>query len=166
MSLDKVKQHWDSLGIDHFITHRKDSNSIHVSKIVVPKGDRGKGIGSSAMKTLTDHADKHGHKITLSPATDFGASSKTRLVKFYKSHGFVENKGKHKDYTISETMYRNPNIKETMLQEQMTPEQQAKAEEIVQALKSHQDEFKARYGDRWRAVLHALSNKQAQKSSK
>lgn len=49
------------------------------------------------------------------------------------------------------------------IQEEMTPEQQAKAEEIVMKLKAHQDEFKKRYGDRWKSVLYALSNKQAQK---
>jgi len=49
------------------------------------------------------------------------------------------------------------------IQEELTPEQQAKAEEIVMKLKAHQDEFKKRYGDRWRAVLHALTNKQEQK---
>lgn len=105
-SLEDVKQHWTKLGIEHFISQRE--NEIHVHQIVVPKGDRGKGVGSSAMSHLTKHADAVGHKITLSPSTDYGASSKSRLVKFYKSHGFVENKGKNKDYSISETMYRNP----------------------------------------------------------
>jgi hypothetical protein len=53
-----------------------------------------------------------------------------------------------------------------MITEELTPEQQAKAEEIVQALKTHQEEFKKRYGPRWRHILHALTNKQDQKSSK
>ncbi len=47
--------------------------------------------------------------------------------------------------------------------EELTPEQQAKAEEIVQALKSHQEEFKKRYGPRWREILYALANKQSKK---
>jgi predicted GNAT family acetyltransferase len=164
MSLDKVKEHWDSLGIDHYISHYEPNNTIHVSKIVVPKVNRGKGIGSTAMKSLTDHADKHGHKITLSPATDFGASSKNRLIKFYKNHGFVENKGRHKDYSISETMYRKPNMSEQQkIDEVLNKKQMDKAEQIVQALKQHQEDFKNRYGDRWKSILHAITNKHTQK---
>lgn len=50
-----------------------------------------------------------------------------------------------------------------MINEEMTPQQKDKAEEIVMALKKHTDEFKQRYGERWKSVLYAISNKQAQK---
>jgi hypothetical protein len=46
--------------------------------------------------------------VTLTPSTDYGASSVSRLKKFYKQFGFVENKGRNKDYEISEAMYRLP----------------------------------------------------------
>jgi predicted GNAT family N-acyltransferase len=87
-------------------------NAIELSKIIVPKEKRGEGLGSKFMQDLISHADKYEKRIDLSPSKDFGASSVDRLKKFYKQHGFVENKGKHKDYSISHTMYRHPVIKE------------------------------------------------------
>ena len=35
-------------------------------------------------------------------------TSQARLKKFYKKFGFVENKGRNKDFEISELMYREP----------------------------------------------------------
>ena len=83
-------------------------NAIELSRIIVPKEKRGEGIGSKFMSDLIAHADKHEKRIDLSPSKDFGASSIDRLKTFYKKHGFVENKGKHKDYSISHSMYRHP----------------------------------------------------------
>jgi hypothetical protein len=80
---------------------------IRLNKISVPKEERGEGKAVEAMGNLIDVADKNGETISLSPTSEFG-SSKTRLIKFYKKFGFVENKGKNKDYAISDTMYREP----------------------------------------------------------
>jgi len=82
---------------------------LELSKIVVP--EKSKGVGSSIMKELSDYADSTGQAITLSPSTDFGGSSKKRLTDFYKRFGFVQNKGKNKDFTVSNSMYRNPEVK-------------------------------------------------------
>jgi GNAT superfamily N-acetyltransferase len=79
---------------------------VNLSRIVVPKEQRQSGIGSQIMKDLAAYADANNAKITLSPSTDFGATSVSRLKDFYKKFGFVENKGKNKDFSISETMYR------------------------------------------------------------
>ena len=87
-------------------------HGIELSKIIVPKEKRGEGIGSKFMEELATHADKEGKRITLSPSKDFGASSIDRLKGFYKKYGFVENKGKNKDFSISHSMYRNPAKKE------------------------------------------------------
>ena len=81
---------------------------IELSKIIVPKEKRGEGVGSKFMQDLTSHADKKGKRIVLSPSKDFGATSVDRLKAFYKNHGFVENKGRNKDFAISHSMYRNP----------------------------------------------------------
>lgn len=101
----------DNIGIhDHLISHSisENDNKIEVSKLVVHKDFRNRRIGTEFMKHLTDYADATGKKIVLSPSTDFGATSTGRLVKFYKKHGFVENKGRKKDFSISHTMYREP----------------------------------------------------------
>lgn len=101
----------NSLGVDHYLTSKE--GTINISKIVVPKEKRNEGIGSKAMKEITSHADKHGMKVTLTPTSDFGGN-KSRLVKFYKRHGFVENKGKNKDFSTRESMIRHPSPKSTM----------------------------------------------------
>jgi len=104
-SLSDVEDYWKGLGLDFFL-HEKDG-IIELSKIIVPKSSRNTGIGTKAMKALLSYADNHNKKIILSPSNDFGGS-KARLEKFYKSFGFVMNKGKNKDYRFRETMYRNP----------------------------------------------------------
>ena len=58
------------------------------------------------MEDIIDLADRFGLRIDGTPSADFGASSVKRLKRFYKRLGFLENRGKAKDYTISETMYR------------------------------------------------------------
>jgi len=82
-------------------------DAIDLSRIVVPKELRNQGIGSSVMQDLIDYADSTGKQVRLSPSSDFGGSP-TRLKKFYKEFGFVENKGRNKDFTTRETMIRNP----------------------------------------------------------
>lgn len=89
-----------------------DDKPLTLSKIVVPKEQRGKGIGKQVMQEIVDYADQHGKTITLTPVKDFGATSVARLTKFYKEFGFVENKGKNKDFTTKESMYRKPKIGE------------------------------------------------------
>lgn len=78
-----------------------------LAKVVVPKADRGTGLGSDFMSALTKAADDDGATLALSPSGDFGGS-KARLVDFYKRFGFVPNKGRNIDYEISESMLRIP----------------------------------------------------------
>jgi hypothetical protein len=85
-----------------------NNGNLQLSKIVVPKENRGQGIGEKAMNEIIEYADKVGRRITLTPSTDFGATSVNRLKDFYKQFGFVENTGKNKDFSTRESMYRNP----------------------------------------------------------
>jgi len=66
------------------------------------------------MHDLTAFADKHRLTMTLSPSTDFGASSVERLKRFYGQFGFVNNRGRQKDFAISAAMYRLPNASPKM----------------------------------------------------
>jgi GNAT superfamily N-acetyltransferase len=79
-----------------------------LSKIVVPKELRGTGIGTKTMQDILDRMDREGAIIALTPDTAYGGS-KGRLIKFYKSLGFVLNKGRNKDFRFRETMIRYPN---------------------------------------------------------
>lgn len=104
-TLEDVRAAWRAAGIEHFMA--EGHGRISLSQIVVPKQQRGQGIGTRAMNTLVEYADYAGLRIDLSPSSDFGGS-KARLEKFYSSFGFVKNKGRNKDFSISESMYRLP----------------------------------------------------------
>lgn len=92
-------------GVDLSITGKGDA--VTLNKIVVPEDQQGTGVGTSVMQRVTDWADQNGKRIALTPSKDFGGTVK-RLKEFYKRQGFVENKGKNKDFEISESMYRDP----------------------------------------------------------
>ena len=86
----------------------QSGNSILLGKITVDDGNKNMGYGSKAMKLICHYADANKLTIFLTPSKDFGASSVSRLKEFYKRFGFVENKGKNKDFTTRETMFRLP----------------------------------------------------------
>lgn len=78
-----------------------------LSRIELPKEGRQQGAGTRIMQEITAWADANGATVSLSPSSDFGGNKK-RLVEFYKRFGFVENKGRARDFEISEAMYRMP----------------------------------------------------------
>lgn len=94
-----------------FLSLNERQGSLSVDNFVVPKEGRKKGTGSLVMNEVISFADKHGLMVTLSPGLQDdmqGTTSRGRLVNFYKRFGFVENKGRSKDFTISAGMYRTP----------------------------------------------------------
>jgi GNAT superfamily N-acetyltransferase len=105
MSLEDVRAKWDASGIKHSLIEK--DGTIEVGRIEVPKDQRNAGVGTEAMRQLADYADATGKRITLSPSADFGGN-KARLTDFYKRLGFVENKGRNRDFTTRDTMIREP----------------------------------------------------------
>jgi GNAT superfamily N-acetyltransferase len=103
--LDGLRSYLDKLGVSHSLHHYR--GVLHVAKIVVPKEQRNRGVGSTAMDHIKRYADANKKRITLTPSSDFGGS-KPKLVSFYKRHGFIENKGRNKDFSTRESMYRDP----------------------------------------------------------
>jgi GNAT superfamily N-acetyltransferase len=95
-------------GVEFSLLQRGDGADATLAKVVVPKGRRGSGVGSKFMEDLTAAADADKALLRLSPSTDFGATSKARLVEFYKRFGFVQNKGNNRDFAIMDAMYRTP----------------------------------------------------------
>lgn len=79
-----------------------NGNYLELGKIIIPKDRRKDGIGSQVMQKIVDHADSVGKDIRLTPSTDFGATSTSRLKKFYSKFGFVKNK----DYEFKDSMVR------------------------------------------------------------
>ena len=114
----KVKELESSVkesGVD-FRLHPRKNGDLRLDHISVPKGERGAGIGSSVMNKLTKFADDNGLRLVLNTAVkddSFGTTSASRLKKFYKRFGFVENKGK--DFSISENMFREPKSTKSQL---------------------------------------------------
>jgi hypothetical protein len=102
-SIDELAAKYPGVKIDAFVT----KDNLNLSRIVVPKEMRNQGLGTQVMNDLSEYADNIGKRITLTPSSDFGGNVK-RLKEFYKDFGFVENKGKNKDFSTSETMYREP----------------------------------------------------------
>jgi ribosomal protein S18 acetylase RimI-like enzyme len=88
------------------VTHNGD---ISLDWIVVDRGAQRSGVGMKVMRDVTRIADLHGKRIVLSPAED-GGSTRSRLVAFYKRFGFVENKGRNRDFSTRAGMYRDPSV--------------------------------------------------------
>ncbi|NUS43501.1 MAG: GNAT family N-acetyltransferase [Mycobacteriaceae bacterium] len=83
-----------------------DTNGyLVISKMVVPEPERNTGIGTDIMTRLTAAADAIHVPMTLTPSIDFGGSL-VRLRMFYRSFGFVPNRGRTRDYATRETMIR------------------------------------------------------------
>jgi tRNA nucleotidyltransferase/poly(A) polymerase len=80
---------------------------IAIDKIFIDKQFRGNNYANDAMKLLFQYADKNNLIITLTPDNMWGASV-PKLKVWYKSLGFVENKGRKKDFQTMQLMYRLP----------------------------------------------------------
>lgn len=80
----------------------------HVTLTHFVAAERGQGNGTRFMEDLSRMADERGWTLALTPDTSFGASSVSRLKKFYKRFGFKDNKGRNTDFYTSESMIRRP----------------------------------------------------------
>jgi len=105
MTLADVEQAFTDLGVEQRLT--ETDAAIRPGIIRVPENLRAEGRATNAMQRLIEYADQVGKRIDVSPTAEFGAN-KRRLVEWYKRLGFVENKGRNKDFAISSTMYRVP----------------------------------------------------------
>jgi len=80
---------------------------VNLRSIVVPKDDRGIGIGTKVMLEITQWADRNGYILSLTPSKDFGGKI-TKLRVFYKRFGFVLNKGRNKSFRTQDAFIRYP----------------------------------------------------------
>jgi diguanylate cyclase (GGDEF)-like protein len=101
----------DTPGIRSFDLFVRHDGTLELSNFETDRQVRKEGVGTAAMEKLEAFADENGYKITLTPAIHdpyHGTTSRGRLVKFYKRFGFVENKGRNKDFALPPGMYREP----------------------------------------------------------
>lgn len=99
-------------GVDFLVMPNNDG-SIELVRLQVPVAYRKTGIGSAVMSDLASWADANQTLVWLQVAKKdpkWGTTSRSRLVKFYRRFGFVENKGKKIRYELSmyASMYRVP----------------------------------------------------------
>jgi GNAT superfamily N-acetyltransferase len=103
---DHMKATYDLLS---FTVQSHYLGDIVLASIVVR--DKKQGTGTAVMQELCKFADHYGKRILLSPNVKdiyYGTTSRSRLVRFYKRFGFVENKGRNRDFRIGSAMIRNP----------------------------------------------------------
>ena len=112
-SIKDINKKWKNSTSTLFIG--ETGNVITVDSIIISKDKRKDGIGTGIMKDIILYADSIGKRVELTPGLrddKHGTTSRSRLVKFYKRFGFVENKGRNKDFEIGGgKMYREPGNK-------------------------------------------------------
>lgn len=91
--------------LDTLYVSKKPSGIVEVDMIRVK--NQGQGIGSAVMQDLIDAADTQGVTMALTPEK-VGNTSVTKLKEFYKRFGFVENKGRNKDFGTTSAFIREP----------------------------------------------------------
>lgn len=110
--LEALRSEFGERGVRTFVTPGLQPGDVVLHDLVVPPGDRKRGVGTEFMERLVEWADEHGFRLLLTPAqrdADTGTTSRSRLVKFYKRFGFKENKGRSRDFTINaDQMHRDP----------------------------------------------------------
>lgn len=104
LSLESIEEKYKNQAKVLLLTENKGSVSIR--NLVVEPEQRNKGVGQAILDDIIAYADAKSKIITLTPTSEYG--TKKRLISWYKKNGFVENKGKNTDFTISDTMYRLP----------------------------------------------------------
>lgn len=103
--IDVILQRYPFVNISAY----ESKDRIELEKIILPPEKRGAGVGTAIIKIIQDYASKVGKPIVLHPEAEKG--HKKDLENFYKSLGFVYNKGLHKDFVLSsmaKTMYWKP----------------------------------------------------------
>lgn len=90
----------------------KYGNYVQVNelKVLVP----GRGDGSRLMAELIRIADFKRWTLTLTPDLGLEATSLSRLKRFYKRFGFVDNNGENTDFTTLDSMLRKPRTTTTV----------------------------------------------------
>jgi predicted GNAT family acetyltransferase len=92
------------------ISAYENKHNIELMQIKVPEDARGGGIGTEIIKAIQEYARSAGKPIVIRPAAEKGR--KGDLERFYKGLGFVHNRGRNVDFTLSSptasTMYWRP----------------------------------------------------------
>ena len=100
-----------------FLADMGKRNAIELHSIIVNKEEQGSGTGSKVMQEIIAYADANGKIVVLDPGLldkQHGTTSQSRLRKFYKRFGFIDNKGRNKNYEFRNLMIRYPQTNESI----------------------------------------------------
>ncbi len=112
---DKVIADFDTMDImlggeivgDFYMYNNKKGNYLTLNKIEILPNYQGCGYATEVMKQIIEYANKKNLTIILTP-DDYKGSNVNRLIKWYKSLGFIMNKGNKKDFGHMHLMYKLP----------------------------------------------------------
>lgn len=90
--------------INFMIPSSGDQTYLYLNSIRLLNYPKGQGIGTKFMQQLLKMADANNYIIVLTPSD----INRSKLERWYKSLGFILNKGKNKDFLHRELMYRLP----------------------------------------------------------
>jgi GNAT superfamily N-acetyltransferase len=77
---------------------------VSLDKLLIYEEARGQGYASQAMKQIIDKYRAEHKILTLTPDHVYGGNT-NKLIRWYRSLGFVLNKGKNKDFKTMQLMY-------------------------------------------------------------
>lgn len=83
-------------------------NDIKLDTLAIHKDKQGLGVGTKILDKIKQFSDTHNKRIMLTTGTcdpNFGTTSQSRLDKFYRKNGFISDKGRNKDFSITTTHY-------------------------------------------------------------
>lgn len=123
-----VVSHYEELGVTFDYTINQDA--LKLEEIQVDPEFRGQGFAKSLLSEITSLCDEYNFLIVLSPSNAFG-SSLERLKKFYKSFGFVNNKGRNKDFRFQYSMIRIPKVRKQLISIQVNSPKKKVSESFI-----------------------------------
>lgn len=115
--LEEFSQHLIDKHGAHVEMYWTPEGHVNLQTLIVPKKLRNQGIASNVINDIKRYSNKNKVKIILNAVPLDNSTESEKLINFYKSHGFVENKGRHKDYRLAgiDTMYHNHKEKKKKL---------------------------------------------------
>ncbi len=129
---NKIKVDFDDMDIklgdkvvgDFYMYNRREKKYLAITKIEIYPEYQNHGYATQAMNQIIDYANSKNLIIILTPEAykidsvslkKSSGMSTAQLTKWYKSFGFIMNKGKQKDFEHMHLMYKLPNSLDEML---------------------------------------------------
>lgn len=94
--------------IGDFHLYKSKRGFFNLTKIEIFPEYQKQGYATEVMKKIIEYVNKENATIVLTPDPYKHNITKKKLTDWYKSFGFIMNKGKNKDFTHQELMYKLP----------------------------------------------------------